>query len=91
MPYDIATELRSRGLITVTGEARTRPVPAHQPVDDYVESFHSRNGFSRARLPAERAREFDDKLRTLLGRHCPDRTVRLPVQARLVWGRPTVG
>ena len=52
------------------------------------ESFHSRNGFSRARLPAERAHEFDDTLKTLVRRYCQDDTVRLPVQARIAWGRP---
>ena len=35
-----------------------------------------------------RAREFDDKLETVLRRYCPDDTVSLPVQARIVWGRP---
>jgi SAM-dependent methyltransferase len=86
--YDIVVELESRGLITVSGRAETAAAPHRQAVDDYIESFHSRNGFSRARLPAGRAREFDDKLETLLGRYCPDGTVRLPVQARIVWGRP---
>lgn len=85
---DIVEELESRGLITVGGRAQTAVVAYRQPVDDYVESFHSRNGFSRARLHAGRAREFDDKLKMLLGRYCPDETVRLPVQARIAWGRP---
>jgi SAM-dependent methyltransferase len=88
VPYDIVTELESRGLITVGGQAQTRAVVYRQAIDGYVESFHSRNGFSRARLQAGRAHEFDDKLKTLLGRYCPDDTVWLPVQARIVWGRP---
>ena len=86
--YDTVSELEARGLLTVGGRAQTHAVPYHQPVDGYVESFHSRNGFSRARLRPDRAREFDDKLRTLLRRHSPDDTVCLPVQARIVWGRP---
>jgi len=88
VPYDIATELETRGLMAVGGRARTSAVTYRQPVGRYIESFHSRNGFSRARLPAGRAREFDDKLAALLGRYCPDDTVCLPVQARIVWGRP---
>ena len=86
--YDTVTELESRGLITVGGRAQTEAVAYRQPVDGYVESFHSRNGFSRARLPAGRAQEFDDKLKTLLGPYRPDGTVGLLVQARIVWGRP---
>jgi len=88
VPYDIATELETRGLMAVGGRARTSAVTYRQPVGRYIESFHSRNGFSRARLPAGRAREFDDKLAALLGRYCPDDTVCLPMQARIVWGRP---
>jgi SAM-dependent methyltransferase len=90
VPYDTASELQARGLFTIGGRARTGAVRHRQSIDGYVESFHSRNGFSRARLPAERARAFDDELRTLLGRHCPDDTVVLPVEARIVWGRPIV-
>jgi len=88
VPYDTVTELEARGLITVSGRAQTKAMSYRQPVDSYVESFHSRNGFSRARMQAGRAQEFDDKLKALLCRYCPDDTVRLAVQARIVWGRP---
>ena len=88
VPYDTVAELQARGLMTVGGRAQTEAMSYRQPVDGYVESFHSRNGFSRARLPAGRAQEFDDKLRSLLCRYCPDDTVCLPVLARIVWGRP---
>jgi SAM-dependent methyltransferase len=88
VPYDTATELEARGLITVGGRARTGTVPYRQSVDGYVESFHSRNGFSRARLEVGRAQEFDDKLKALLRRYCRHDTVELPVEARIVWGQP---
>ena len=87
-PYDTATELEARGLITIGGRARTGTAPHRQSVDSYVESFHSRNGFSRARLQAGRAQEFDDKVKTLLRRYCRDGTVLLPVEARISWGQP---
>ena len=87
-PYDIVTELEARGLITVGGRARTDTAVYPQPVDGYVESFHSRNGFSRARLQAARAQEFDDKLTSLLVRYCSDDTVWLSVQASVAWVRP---
>lgn len=88
--YDIVSELEGRGLIAVAGRARTEIVAHRQPVDGYVESFHSRNGFSRARLQPGRAQEFDDRLRALVDRACPDGAVTLPVQARIVWARPVV-
>jgi len=88
VPYDTATELEARGLVTIGGRTRTGTVSHRQSVDSYVESFHSRNGFSRARLATERAREFDDKLKTLLRRYWPDDTVLLPLEARIIWGSP---
>src|SRR5262249_23922925 len=88
VPYDTGTEPEARGLFVIAGRAQTDPVGYRQTADGYVESFHSRNGFSRARLQAGRAEEFDDKLKTLLGRYCRDNTVWLPVRACVVWGRP---
>jgi hypothetical protein len=38
--------------------------------------------------PPARALEFDHTLKTLVRRYCQDDTVRLPVQARIAWGRP---
>jgi SAM-dependent methyltransferase len=86
--YDLVTELVTRGLLAVAGTAFTAAVEHRQHVDDYVESFHSRNGFSRARLPVAHAREFDDGLKALVRRFCRDDTVRLTVRARVCWGRP---
>jgi len=90
VPYDIVTELQARGLMAVNGRTQTDTVVYPQTVDDYVESFHSRNGFSRARLPSARAAEFDERLKTLVRRYCQDDSVGLPVQARIAWGRPVV-
>ena len=86
--YDLVTELTSRGLFTVAGRAETDGVEHRQSVPDYIESFHSRNGFSRARLTAARAREFDEKFETVLRPYRVDGTVGVMVQARLVWGWP---
>ena len=88
VPYDTVTELESRGLVVLGGRAETETVVHRQKVDHYVESFHSRNGFSRARLSPERAREFDDQLTTLVRRSCPDDIVLVPVRARISWVRP---
>jgi len=90
VPYDTANELETRGLIAVGGQTRTRTEAYGQSLEGYVESFHSRNGFSRARLEAGRARAFDDKLKALLRRYWRDDVVRLAIQARIVWGRPVL-
>lgn len=88
VPYDTVEELEARRLIAVGGRAQTDTVVYPQNIDDYVESFHSRNGFSRARLPPAHAQEFDDSLRALVRRYCEHDTVFLPVQARIAWGQP---
>jgi len=80
--------LESRELIRLGGQSQTEPVFHRQSVESYVESFHSRNGFSRARLSIQRAREFDDALRALVARHGPGDEVSVPVLARVVWCRP---
>ncbi len=75
----------------VADPPQTEAVTHRQSVEGYVESFHSRNGFSRARLSRQRAREFDDKLKALVARHGPDgpdEMVAMPMRARVAWCRP---
>ena len=88
--YDLVTELESRGLLAVGGRTETQTVMHRQTIGNYVESFHSRNGFSRARLTAARAQEFDAQLETLVRRYGGGDIVQLPVRARIAWGRPVV-
>jgi SAM-dependent methyltransferase len=86
-PYDLVSELTLRGLFVETGRAVTAPVAFEQSLDGYIESFHTRNGLSRARMGASAA-AFDDSLRRIVAAYCPDGTVRGPTRATLVWGRP---
>ena len=87
-PVDLVGELRRRGLFREMGRRRSSPVAIEQSADDYVESFHSRNGFSRERMSARSAAEFDARLRSAVLSHCPDGVVRAQLSALVVWGRP---
>lgn len=87
-PYDLVSELVSRGLFAEAGRASTAPVPCVQAVETYVESFHTRNGLSRERMTAAAASAFDEALRRVVARHCPDGRVRGQTAATLVWGTP---
>lgn len=87
-PYDLTGELTSRGLFAPGGAQRTAPVPFAQPVAGYVESFHSRNGFSRERMTRDAARRFDAAVRRLIAPFVTDGMVRLQVVGQVVWGRP---
>lgn len=89
-PYDIVDELTQRRLFAKRGEVQTDPMPVHQSVTAYVESFHSRNGFSRDRMPPADAVAFDRELTALIRPFAPDGTVALQIAARIIWGVPHV-
>jgi SAM-dependent methyltransferase len=90
-PYTMLTvtqELAARGLFEPVGLQTTAPVLFRQTVEAYVESFHARNGLSRDRLEVPAARAFDERLRDLVSRYCPDGVVELQITGRVIWGKP---
>ncbi|MGN6359883.1 MAG: class I SAM-dependent methyltransferase [Thermomicrobiales bacterium] len=87
-PYNVVDELTRRGLFRQEGEQRTAPLPFAQSITSYVESIHSRNGFSRERMTPEAAIAFDTAVTELLTQTYPDRTVRLEITGQVVWGAP---
>lgn len=87
-PYDLVEELERRGLFAPVGTTRTVPEPFEQSVGDYIESIHSRNGFSRDRMSLADAQAFDAAVAALLAPHAPDGVVALRIAARLHWGQP---
>jgi SAM-dependent methyltransferase len=90
-PYNMLTitqELIERGLYEPKGSQLTAPVMFRQSVDDYVESFHARNGLSRDRMDTQAAHAFDRQLRELVSQYCPAGTVELQTQGRVIWGTP---
>lgn len=89
-PVDLVAELERRGLFEVEGRAETAPWAFRQSLDDYVESFHGRASFSRARMTAADAAAFDAAVRALVTPHAQT-GVTLPIVAQVVWGRPQPG
>ncbi len=86
--HDLVEELTSRGLFRLEGEAQTEAEPFSQSVADYIESIHSRNGFSRDRMPAEDATAFDAAARDLIAPYAPGGMVALRISAAMRWGQP---
>ena len=86
-PYDLVQELTSRGLFEEVGRHETTPLPFTQSVDEYVKSFHSRNGFSRDRMGDDQLKEFDAAVGALADRHCEDGRVRCSARVIFAWGR----
>lgn len=87
-PYNLLFELEQRNLFQKRGAATTAPIPFVQSIDDYIESFHSRNGLSRDRMGEETARAFDDEMRNVVSPFQQDGQITLQVKGRIVWGIP---
>jgi SAM-dependent methyltransferase len=87
-PHNLIAELEQRGLFEQVGEYRTPPRPFPQPIADYIESFHARNGLSRDRMPPADAAAFDAEATVVLTALCPDGIVPLQGFGEVVWGRP---
>jgi ubiquinone/menaquinone biosynthesis C-methylase UbiE len=86
--YDMIGALERYGLFQKKGEKTTKPIPFIQSIDDYIESFHSRNGFSRERMEPAMAEAFDREVREQLLRAYPDGYLSLQITATIVWGVP---
>ncbi len=87
-PYDLIGELEMRSLFQKVGERATQPVPFFQSVDDYIESFHSRNGFSRERMKPKMAAAFDREAKKILLKEYPDDIMSLQIVGNVLWGIP---
>ena len=80
-------ELIARGLLVIEGRLEPRPELFSQTIEGYVTSLHSRNGFSRDRMPAADAQAFDDAVREVVTPFARDGVLSVPVATRVVWGR----
>jgi SAM-dependent methyltransferase len=86
--FDLVAALQERGLFQVEERRRTAPIRFRQSVDAYVESFHARSGFSRARMAPEAVVAFDGAVRSLVSRYGVS-DVEHEVIADVAWGRPS--
>jgi len=87
-PYDLIEELEDRKLFQKKGEKLTTPVLYRQSIDDYIESFHSSNGFSRERMTRENVQAFDDRIRMLVSKYCQKEEFELSIVGKVIWGKP---
>ena len=87
-PYNLIDELTTRGLFTVHGSRKSAPVTHTQSIDSYIESWHSRNGLSRDRMPPDDADAFDRETRDLLASLGHHETVTFDVVGSVTWGLP---
>lgn len=86
---DLIEELVNRNHLLLVGDRRTVPIDFTQTVDDYVESFHSRESMSREHMGDRNVRAFDAELARILADFADDEgVIRFQLRTRVVWGRP---
>ena len=86
--YDLVEELTKRNLFVPEQRVQTQPISFTQTLEDYIESFHSRNGLSRDRM-GESAETFDEQLRNIIVQYQPNPILEFELVVDVVWGKPT--
>ncbi len=87
---EILDQLEERGLFRRMGSAQTEMIEWRQPVDEWVESIHARNGFSRDRMDPKLAAEADAVFKEIASRHVCGRegSIVHRYSGTLVFGKP---
>lgn len=90
-PYSmvtVAAELTKRKLFEQVGMEETESVAFRQSIDEWVESVHARNGFSRDRMNKADAATCDEQLREIASKHNPDGMIERSIRGCVIWGKP---
>ncbi|MFB9235842.1 class I SAM-dependent methyltransferase [Plantactinospora siamensis] len=86
--YSLVNALRTDGCFRLVGRVETAPVPFRQPVEAYVEQFHSTASLARELMPEREAADFDAAIEAAVRPWARDGMLELPIVATLSWGRP---
>jgi SAM-dependent methyltransferase len=90
-PYNMIEQLERHDLFRKVGEKKSVPAPFEQSIDDFIESYHSRSGFSRERMGPVRATAFDEEARKILRGTYGYGVIPFQVEGSVVWGLPRGG
>ncbi len=90
-PYNMLAALEKQGLFQKVGEKTTEPISFVQSVEDFIESYHSRSGFSRERMGPVQAEAFDQEARSILQEVYGEGVIAFQVAGRIAWGYPGTG
>ena len=85
---DLIQELADRGHLMPIGNELTMPVFFSQSIEEYVESFHSRESVSREHM-GENAKAFDAEISRIVSDFADEEgAITFQLQTRVTWGRP---
>jgi SAM-dependent methyltransferase len=88
--FNVVDAIRDRGLLDLSGTARTAPITYHQKVADYIEQFHSTSSLARDLMSAEEAQTMDTAIEQAVAPYVQDGLLELTIVAELSWGRPLI-
>jgi ubiquinone/menaquinone biosynthesis C-methylase UbiE len=86
--FSVVDALAGRRLLDVHGRRETRPVPFRQPVESYIEQFHSTASLARELMLEEEWRLFDASVAEVVGPWAEDGVLDMQIVATVAWGRP---
>lgn len=84
--YDIKKCLENRGFFTNVNEKQTEPIILQQSINGFIESIHSRNGFSKERMKPENINLMHQEINEVLAPHVEDNKFAFSITATLMWG-----
>ena len=88
-PLNLVNELEDRGLFELVERRQTTATRFRQSVTSYVESIHSRNGFSRERMSTVNAAKFDRTVTQIVAPYSRSDAITLETMATISWGNVT--
>lgn len=86
--YDVVDALNEQGHLDIVGQVETTAVTFRQPVESYVEHFHSTASLAREHMPPQEVAVFDEAIRAAVRPWTDDGVLEMTIVARLAWGRP---
>ncbi len=89
--FSVVEALCEGGFLALAGQLETAPVVFRQPLESYVEAYHSTASLARELMPADEATAFDTELAEAVRPWVVDGAVELEIVATVSWGRPATG
>lgn len=88
--FSVVDALAGQGRLEVMGRAQTGPATFRQPVDAYIEQFHSTASLARELMSEDEAFAFDRAVADVVSPWVREGLLTMEVEATLAWGRPVV-
>jgi SAM-dependent methyltransferase len=87
--FSLVDALRDGGFFIPAGHVETVPVTFRQPIEDYVEQFHSTASLAREHMPTDESAAFSAAACRAVAPWASEGVLEMPIVASIHWGRPT--